>query len=44
MSGVVSELETAIHELLTPAEAETARGNGRGSSVPATAGAEAAGG
>jgi DNA-binding transcriptional MerR regulator len=44
MSGVVSELETAIHELLTEAEAETARGGVPSASVPAAAGAEAAGG
>ena len=44
MSGVVSELETAIHELLTEAEAETARGGVPSANVPAAAGAEAAGG
>jgi DNA-binding transcriptional MerR regulator len=44
MSGVVSELETAIHELLTTDEAEAARGRGQDASVPASAGAEAAGG
>ena len=44
MSGVVSELEAAIHELLETREADPTKAAASGGSAPATAGAKAAGG